>query len=74
MREAIALARARVLYATCAFLWVLALVFAWPSHVLLAAAHRVRWASDRCLDRAREWDPRLYQRGGHTDLGRKPGA
>lgn len=27
-----------------------------------------------CEDRAREWDPRLWSRGQHTDLHPPPGA
>ncbi|GEP09854.1 hypothetical protein [Methylobacterium gnaphalii] len=34
----------------------------------------VLFASRWCLDRAREWDPRLWQRGEHTDLHPPPGA
>ncbi len=31
------------------------------------------WSSDRCRNRAREWDPRLWERGEHTDLRPPPG-
>ena len=34
----------------------------------------IRWCARRCQDRAREWDPRLWSRGGRTDLHPPPGA
>ena len=34
----------------------------------------VLWAAAWCEDRAREWDPRLWKRGQHTDLHPPPGA
>lgn len=39
----------------------------WIAHPILACARRLQ-------DRAREWDPRLWQRGQHTDLHPPPGA
>lgn len=31
-------------------------------------------AAAACEERAREWDPRLWERGQHTDLHPPPGA
>ena len=34
----------------------------------------ILWCARACQDRAREWDPRLWSRGQHTDLHPPPGA
>lgn len=34
----------------------------------------ILWCARQCQDRAREWDPRLWSRGEHTDLRPPPGA
>ena len=34
----------------------------------------ILWCARQCQDRAREWDPRLWSRGQHTDLHPPPGA
>lgn len=43
------------------------LVVGWVATPVLAAAAR-------CEECAREWDPRLWQRGQHTDPHPPPGA
>ena len=42
--------------------------------VAASVAEPLIWTSRRCHDRAREWDPRLWERGQHTDLHPPPGA
>lgn len=42
--------------------------------VAAGCATPILWLAGWCTDRAREWDPRLWQRGQHTDLHPPPGA
>lgn len=57
---------ARLVDLVCRALAVPLLAIGWCATPIL-------WCARQCQERAREWDPRLWQRGGHTDLGRPPG-
>ena len=59
-----------VLRGLAALLQALAVPFlaiGWVASPILACSRRLQ-------DRAREWDPRLWSRGQHTDLHPPPGA
>lgn len=64
------IAAAFILRGLAAFLRALAVPFlaiGWVATPILTCSRSLQ-------DRAREWDPRLWSRGGHTDLHPPPGA
>ena len=66
--------RAEALRALGSALQTVANGLLWLADVLTRGARAVLRFSRLCLDRAREWDPRLWDRGQHTDLHPPPGA
>lgn len=53
--------------------WLLQ-VAALPFLAVGFVATPILWCARWCQERAREWNPRLWDRGQHTDLHPPPGA
>ena len=58
---------AKLLYGLGSFLWVASWPFLAIGQVAIWIGIPFRWASKRCVDKAREWDLRLAARGADRD-------
>ena len=65
---------AAALYGASGLFWLIAAAIGAIGEVAVRVAEPFKQAAGWCLQKAREWDPRLTDRGQHTDLGPPPGA